>query len=195
MFRMGGSSGTGITSGLDRPGYKRAGQVTGQRIFDATNPEGVFRTTASEMLAANKLANAPQETAFDIASDAQSRIDLANRFAPRTTAPFSPGSLSGFLTSTGLNLLSATPRGNIFATAAEAARQATFLPQEQLDRFAAQVTGIMGGYPAQFQSTNVPNPTPLQTALGIGTTLAGVYGAFSKPGQFAGNFNFGPGKA
>ena len=123
MFRMGGSSGTGITSGLDRPGYKRAGQVTGQRIFDATNPEGVFRTTASEMLAANKLRNAPQETAFDIASDAQSRIDLANRFAPRTTAPFSPGSLSGFLTSTGLNLLSATPRGNIFATAAGAAKE------------------------------------------------------------------------
>ena len=29
----------------------------------------------------------------------------------------------------------------------EAARQAAFLPQEQLDRFAAQVTGIMGGYP------------------------------------------------
>jgi hypothetical protein len=59
----------------------------------------------------------------------------------------------------------------------EAARQATFLPQEQLDRFAAQVTGIMGGYPGQTISTNVPNPTPLQTALGIGTTLAGIYGA------------------
>ena len=57
----------------------------------------------------------------------------------------------------------------------EAARQATFLPQEQLDRFAAQVTGIMGGYPAQFQTTNIPNPTPLQSALGIGTTLAGLY--------------------
>ena len=59
----------------------------------------------------------------------------------------------------------------------EAARQATFLPQEQLDRFAGQVTGIMGGYPAQFQSTIAPNPTPLQTALGVGTTLAGIYGA------------------
>ena len=58
----------------------------------------------------------------------------------------------------------------------EAARQATFLPQEQLDRFAGQVTGIMGGYPGQFQSTVVPNPTPLQTALGVGTTLAGIYG-------------------
>jgi len=65
----------------------------------------------------------------------------------------------------------------------EAARQATFLPQEQLDRFAGQVTGIMGGYPAQFQSTNVPNPTPLQTALGIGTTLAGIYTGFKPPIQ------------
>ena len=63
----------------------------------------------------------------------------------------------------------------------EAARQATFLPQEQLDRYAAQVTGIMGGYPGQTQTTNVPNPTPLQTALGVGTTLAGIYGAISNP--------------
>ena len=63
----------------------------------------------------------------------------------------------------------------------EAARQATFLPQEQLDRFAGQVTGIMGGYPGQTQTTNIPNPTPLQTALGVGTTLAGIYGAVSNP--------------
>ena len=61
----------------------------------------------------------------------------------------------------------------------EAARQAAFLPQEQLDRYAAQVTGIMGGYPAQFQTTNIPNPTPLQTALGVGTTLAGIYGGLT----------------
>lgn len=59
----------------------------------------------------------------------------------------------------------------------EAVRQATFQPQEQLDRFAGQVTGLMGGYPAQFTQTIRPNPTPLQTALGVGTTLAGIYGA------------------
>ena len=69
----------------------------------------------------------------------------------------------------------------------EAARQAAFLPQEQLDRFASQVTGIMGGYPAAFQSTNVPNPTPLQTALGVGTTLAGIYGGLTGKS----NFTFG----
>ena len=65
----------------------------------------------------------------------------------------------------------------------ESARAATFLPQEQLDRFAGQVTGIMGGYPAQFQTTNIPNPTPLQTALGVGTTLAGLYTGFNPPVQ------------
>ena len=57
----------------------------------------------------------------------------------------------------------------------EAARQAAFLPQQQLDRYASQVTGLMGGYPGQTQQSFVPNPTPLQTALGIGTTLAGLY--------------------
>jgi len=72
----------------------------------------------------------------------------------------------------------------------EAARQATFLPQEQLDRFAGQVTGIMGGYPAQFQSTITPNPTPLQTALGVGTTLAGIYGAVNNPSSLS--LNLGP---
>ena len=69
----------------------------------------------------------------------------------------------------------------------EAARQATFLPQEQLDRFAGQVTGLMGGYPGQTQQTVTPNPTPLQTALGVGTTLAGIYGALNNPGKI--NFN------
>ena len=76
----------------------------------------------------------------------------------------------------------AQQQANLDATR-EAARQATFLPQEQLDRFASQVTGIMGGYPGQTQTTNIPNPTPLQTALGVGTTLAGLYTGFKPPVQ------------
>ena len=63
----------------------------------------------------------------------------------------------------------------------EAARMATFQPQEQLDRYAGQVTGLMGGVAGQGTTTsNIPNPTPLQTALGIGTTLSGIYGALGK---------------
>ena len=65
----------------------------------------------------------------------------------------------------------------------EAVRQAAFQPQEQLDRFAGQVAGIMGGYPGQTVTSNVPNPTPLQTALGVGTTLAGIYTGFNPPVQ------------
>ena len=43
----------------------------------------------------------------------------------------------------------------------------------------------MGGYPGQTQTTNIPNPTPLQTALGVGTTLAGIYGAINNPNSLS----------
>ena len=41
------------------------------------------------------------------------------------------------------------------------------------------VMGLISGYPAQFQTQATPTPSPLQTALGAGATLAGVYRAFS----------------
>ena len=60
----------------------------------------------------------------------------------------------------------------------EATRMAAFQPQEELNRFADITTGIMGGMRGTgTTTTNVPNPTPLQTALGAGSTLAGIYGA------------------
>ena len=67
----------------------------------------------------------------------------------------------------------------------EANRMAAFQPQEQVDRFANIVTGIMGGYPGGTQTTNVPNPTPLQNALAIASTGAGIYKAL---GQGAAGF-------
>ena len=54
----------------------------------------------------------------------------------------------------------AQQQANLDATR-EAARQATFLPQEQLDRFAGQVTGIMGGYPAPVSYTHLTLPTTM----------------------------------
>ena len=65
----------------------------------------------------------------------------------------------------------------------EAARMAAFEPQERLGFYGQGVTGLMGGYPAQTTTTNIPNPTPLQTALGVGSTLAGIYGAVTNPGK------------
>ena len=64
----------------------------------------------------------------------------------------------------------------------EAARMAAFEPQERVGFFGQGVTGLMGGYPARTTTTNIPNPTPLQTALGVGSTLAGIYGAVKNPG-------------
>ena len=63
-------------------------------------------------------------------------------------------------------------------------RMAAFQPQEELNRFADITTGIMGGMRGTGTTTqNIPNPTPLQTALGVGTTLAGIYGAINNPGK------------
>jgi hypothetical protein len=58
----------------------------------------------------------------------------------------------------------------------EANRMEAYEPLERLGIFGQGVTGLMGGYPAQYQFTNQPNPSPLATALGIGSTLGGIYG-------------------
>jgi len=85
MFRMGGSTGTGITSGLSAPRqqYEDAGRV--QKLFEE-------------------------------------RKKMFNQTLPNQRSGFMPGSVSSFLTDFGLNLLSATPTGNIFQTAATAAK-------------------------------------------------------------------------
>ena len=66
----------------------------------------------------------------------------------------------------------------------EAARAAAYEPYERLGFFGSGVTGLMGGYPAQYQFSSIPNPTPLQTALGAGATLAGIYGALNPKSLF-----------
>jgi len=102
MFRIGGSAGTGITSGLDRKGYKE-GPTDDDRV----------RTDAQRI--------------FDLTQD----LRKANQIRENRLGP---GTLPGFLTSLGINLASATPRGNIIATAAESAK-------DPFERFqAAQLT-------------------------------------------------------
>ena len=71
-----------------------------------------------------------------------------------------------------------------FDATREANRAAAFQPQEQLQNYGNLVTGIMGGMQGSgTATTNIPNPTPLQTALGAGTTLAGIYSAIKAPGN------------
>ena len=87
MFRIGGSAGTGITSGLDRKGYK-----------DGTDEyDRALKTTSRFMTDIDKFRG--------------------------EQSPLAPGSLPGFLTQFGLNLVSQVPTGNIFQTAATAAKE------------------------------------------------------------------------
>ena len=62
-------------------------------------------------------------------------------------------------------------------------QQLAFAQQQQPLNLAQQlgqgVTSLIAGYPAQFQTQVTPTPSPLQTALGAGATLAGVYRAFN----------------
>jgi hypothetical protein len=59
----------------------------------------------------------------------------------------------------------------------QAARTAAYEPLERLGFFGQGVTGLMGGYPAQYQFSATPPASPLQTALGLGTGIAGIFGA------------------
>ena len=76
-------------------------------------------------------------------------------------------------------------------TQQQAQQQAQLTAQQQLlqqqmnqplnlaQQYGQGVMGLISGYPAQFQTQSTPTPSPLQTALGAGATLAGVYRAFS----------------
>jgi len=91
MFRMGGSTGTGITSGLDRPGYKEG---TPDRVTQGLDP--FIRDVKST---------------------------YARSGAMPKQSPLAAGTLPGFLTQFGLDLVSRTPTGNIFQTAGMAAQE------------------------------------------------------------------------
>ena len=66
----------------------------------------------------------------------------------------------------------------------EQERMKAYEPYERLGYYGTGVTGIMGGYPGQYQSQITPNPTPLQTAMGIGATGAGIWGTM-RGGDYA----------
>ena len=58
----------------------------------------------------------------------------------------------------------------------ESNRMAAYEPYERLGFLGQGLTGLMGGYPQQYQSQITPDPSPLASALGIGSTLGGLFG-------------------
>jgi hypothetical protein len=62
----------------------------------------------------------------------------------------------------------------------QAARAQAMEPYERLGFYGSGITGLLGGYPAQYQFSSTPSASPLQTALGIGSTIAGLYGGLRR---------------
>jgi hypothetical protein len=58
------------------------------------------------------------------------------------------------------------------------AQQQLMQPLQATQALGSGITGLIAGYPGTQQTTTAPSPTPLQTALGAGATLAGIYRAF-----------------
>tara|TARA_R100000322_G_scaffold157727_1_gene117733 strand:- start:763 stop:1572 length:810 start_codon:yes stop_codon:yes gene_type:complete len=54
-------------------------------------------------------------------------------------------------------------------------RMAAMEPYERIGTYGSGVGSMISGYPGRSQFTATPNPTPLQTALGIGTFLGGAF--------------------
>jgi len=52
-------------------------------------------------------------------------------------------------------------------------------PLQLAQQYGQGVLGLISGYPGQTTIQQTPTPSPLQTALGAGATLAGVYRAFT----------------
>ena len=66
----------------------------------------------------------------------------------------------------------------------QAAQTAAYEPYQRLGTYGAGVSSLISGYPAQYQSTQTPSASPLQTALGVGTGLAGIYGGLTGNNPF-----------
>ena len=59
------------------------------------------------------------------------------------------------------------------------AQQQYMQPLQATQALGSGITSLIAGYPGSQQVQTQPSPTPLQTALGAGATLAGVYRAFN----------------
>jgi len=68
------------------------------------------------------------------------------------------------------------------------AQQQLMQPLTAAQQYGSGVTSLIAGYPGQTTQTSQPGPSPVSTALGIGSTLAGIYRAFNPPEINIGKF-------
>jgi hypothetical protein len=115
MFRIGGSAGTGITSGLDQP---RKQYAKGSGYMDDKIKEIQMAFERYQMIG----GTAPFEVfAKEFATENFNSGGRAG-YQQGSMPTFQASGVPGFLTNFGLNLLATPPQGNIFQTAGVAAR-------------------------------------------------------------------------
>jgi len=59
------------------------------------------------------------------------------------------------------------------------AQQQMMQPLTAAQQYGSGIASLISGYPGQQMTQTAPSPSPLQTSLGAGATLAGLYRAFS----------------
>ena len=135
MFRMGGSSNEGITSGLDRVGYKDGSEdvtsaalkVMMQGQFpDASDAQLNTMITNSQALKGNTMAQ-ERMLGMDYNIDATKAmmVNLPEYMKKQEPKEMPDNDFSRFMINFGLNLGTATPRGNLLTTALAAAQGPT----------------------------------------------------------------------
>ena len=67
----------------------------------------------------------------------------------------------------------------------QAAQTQAYEPYQRLGTYGSGVASLISGYPGSTQVTQTPQASPLQTALGVGTGLAGIYGGLTGKNPFA----------
>jgi len=128
MFRIGGSAGTGITSGLDQPRAQYRGGGSDRMMTDAEKEERAYNLMRDSVDREQFLKERKRQMEMDRKRLIEKRDGVAVAEGGRigyqqgSMPNFQMGGLPGFLTGFGLNLLATPPQGNIFQTAATAAR-------------------------------------------------------------------------
>jgi hypothetical protein len=61
------------------------------------------------------------------------------------------------------------------------AQRQAFQPLEAAERLGSGIVPLISGYPGREQTTVTPSPSPLQTGLSTGATLAGIYRLIQGP--------------
>jgi len=169
--------------------FDRNAQIQQQQIADQAVASGAFGggregVMQSEYMRGSDMNRAQLQAGLLQQGFGQAQQAAQQNFANQMgLASALPGLQSGDISTLGsLGALNQAQAQAGLDAQREATRMAAYQPQEQLQNYGNLVTGIMGGMAGSgTQTSQVPDPGFLQTALGAAATGAGIYGALKRP--------------